>query len=75
MSHMRPSIEIIDTWHICPCDLIQRVVYFNSEFTLPAFNAAQDAALMLEHSTNRHTEQLREIFCQAGKLYGSEIEK
>eukprot|EP00752_Nemacystus_decipiens_P003048 g2825.t1 len=35
----------------------------------------QDAALMLEHSTNRHTEQLRDIFRQAGKIYGSEIEK
>ena len=30
---------------------------------------------MLEHSTNRHTEQLREIFCQAGKLYGSEMDR
>lgn len=42
---------------------------------LPALNFAQDAALMLEHSTNRHTEQLREIFGQAGKLYGSEMDK
>lgn len=35
----------------------------------------QDAALMLEQSTTLHTKQLREIFSQAGKLYGSEMEK
>ncbi len=42
---------------------------------ISTFDTIQDAALMLEHSTNRHTEQLREIFCQAGKLYGSEIDR
>ena len=30
---------------------------------------------MLETSTNRHTGQLKEIFAQAGKLYGSEIDR
>lgn len=39
------------------------------------FEYKQDAALMLEHSTNRHTEQLREIFSQAGKMYGSEMDR
>lgn len=30
---------------------------------------------MLEAATNRHTGQLKEIFAQAGKLYGSEIDR
>lgn len=38
-------------------------------------NVDQDAAHMLETATNRHTGQLKEIFAQAGKLYGSEIDR
>lgn len=30
---------------------------------------------MLENSTKSHTQQLKEIFSQAGKLYGSELDR
>lgn len=30
---------------------------------------------MLEQTTTRHTAQLREIFSQAGRIYGAEMER
>lgn len=30
---------------------------------------------MLEQTTTRHTVQLREIFSQAGRIYGAELER